>query len=155
MMQLIERVLSFSGLWWLLAEGHRDGWLLGGIAVVAATWASLKLWPPRAYRVRLTALPGFLAFFVVNSVRGGLQVAAMALRGRRALTPGLIDLALILPDGAPQILLTYTLGLMPGTVGVELANGRLRVHALDVRLPVAAEARALELRIAALFGVGA
>lgn len=142
-------------LWWLLTEGRGEGWLLGGVAVLAASWTSLRLWPASAFHVHLSALPGFLTFFVVNSVRGGLQVALMALRGRRSLTPGFIDLVLTLPAGAPRILLTYTLGLMPGTVGVELAHDRLRVHALDVQLPIAAEARALELRIAALFGVGA
>ncbi|MFN6961744.1 MAG: Na+/H+ antiporter subunit E [Rhodocyclaceae bacterium] len=154
-MRIFGRLLLFSGLWWLLSEGRNDGWLLGSIAVAAASWASFRLWPTNALRVRFSALPGFFAYFVINSVRGGVQVAGMALRGKSALMPGFVDLALSLPAGAPQILLTYTLGLMPGTVGVELANGRLRVHALDVRLPVASDARALERRIAALFGVTA
>lgn len=154
-MRIFGRLLLFSGLWWLLSEGRNEGWLLGSIAVVAATWASLELWPTAAPFPRLAALPGFLLYFLVNSLRGGIQVAVMALRGKSALMPGFVDLALSLPAGAPQILLTYTLGLMPGTVGVELANGRLRVHTLDVRLPVASEARALERRIAALFGVTA
>jgi len=37
--------LLFACLWWILAEGRLDGWLLGGIAVIAATWASIRLWP--------------------------------------------------------------------------------------------------------------
>lgn len=149
------RVVLFTCLWWILAEGRFDGWLLGGIAVAFATWASVRLWPARAHRLRLFALPGFLTFFLANSVLGGWQVALMALRGRTALRPAFLDLPLNLPDGAPQILLTNLLGLMPGTVGVELADNRLRLHVLDERLPVATEARALELRIADLFGVEA
>lgn len=153
------RILLFSCLWWILAEGRSDGWLLGGIAVIAATWASVALWPSGAHGLRLVALPGFLAFFLVNSVRGGLQVALMALRGRAALHPAFIELPLNLPAGAPQILLTNVLGLMPGTLGVELAtelsDARLRLHVLHQDLPIVAEARALERRIAALFGVDA
>jgi len=57
--------------------------------------------------------------------------------------------------GAPRILLTYTLSLMPGTLGVELCDDRLRLHVLHQDLPVVEEARALERHIAALFGVPA
>lgn len=153
------RILLFACLWWILAEGRSDGWLLGGVAVFAATWASMVLLAPTAHGVRFAALPGFLAFFFINSVRGGWQVALMALRGRRALQPTVLELPLNLPAGAPQILLTSMLGLMPGTVGVELAaeltNARLRLHVLHQDLPVVAEARALERRIVALFGVDA
>lgn len=146
------RVLLFACLWWILAEGRLDGWLLGGVAVIAATWTSVALWPPLAHGVRLAVLPGFLAFFFVNSVRGGWQVALMALRGREALHPAFLELPLNLPAGAPQILLTNMLGLMPGSVGVEMADNRLRLHVLHQNLPVVAEARALERHIAALFG---
>lgn len=157
--RLLLRGLLFASLWWILAEGRLDGWLLGGVAVAAATWVSVALWPAAAHGVRLAALPGFLAFFLMNSVRGGWQVAHMALRGREALQPGIVELPLTLPAGAPRILLTTVLGLMPGTVGVELAaeltDARLRLHVLHQDLPVVAEAQALERRIAALFGVDA
>lgn len=151
--RLLLRGLLFACLWWILAEGRRDGWLLGGVAVIAATWVSVALWPAAAHGVRLAALPGFLAFFLMNSVRGGWQVAHMALGGRKALQPAFVELPLNLPAGAPQILLTTVLGLMPGTVVVELAADQLRLHVLHQDLPVVAEAQALERRIAALFGV--
>ena len=65
----------------------------------------------------------------------------------------LLELKLALPAGVPRILMLNTLGLMPGTLGVRLDGDRLKVHVLDERLPVAAEARALEAHIARLFGV--
>lgn len=151
--RIIGRMLLFAGLWWILTEGRVDSWLLGGIAVIAATWASLALWPPPRQHLRLLALPGFVAFFIINSVRGGIQVALMALRGQNSLRPVFLDLMLDIPSGAPQVLLSSALGLMPGTVSVELADDRLRVHVLDARLPVIAEAKALERHIAILFGV--
>ena len=149
---LVLRGLSFVVLWWILAEGRQDGWLFGGLAVAAATWASIKLLPPAPLRIRLAGVFGFLGFFLLNSIRGGIQVAGMALRGRAALQPALIELPVNLPPGGARILLINALGLMPGTVGVDLNDAGLRLHVLDERLPVAAEARALEAAIAALFG---
>jgi multicomponent Na+:H+ antiporter subunit E len=145
------RAAGFALLWWVLAEGRLDGWLLGGVGVAAATWASLRLAPPGARGVRAAPLLRFLGFFIWNSLRGGVQVACMALRPRPDLTPALLELELALPPGAARVLMLNTLGLMPGTLGVGLDAARLRLHVLDARLPVAAEARALEAHIARLF----
>jgi multicomponent Na+:H+ antiporter subunit E len=146
------RGLAFVVLWWILAEGRLDGWLLGGVAVAAATWASIKLQPPGKQPMRLAGLFGFLRFFLWNSLRGGMQVAGMALRGRAALRSGIIELRVALPPGGGRILLVNALGLMPGTLGVDLDETNLRLHVLDDCLPVVAEARALEASIAGLFG---
>lgn len=146
------RGLAFGLLWWILAEGRLDGWLLGGVAVAAATWTSLKLQPPGKLPMRLAGLVRFLRFFLWNSLRGGFQVAAMALRGRAALRPGIIELRVMLPPGEARILLVNALGLMPGTLGVDLNDTSLRLHVLDDSLPVVAETRALETSIAGLFG---
>ena len=152
MKAMVLRSSLFALFWWVLAEGRQDGWMLGAVAVALATWISLKLLPPAAFPLRLARLPGFVAFFVLNSVRGGLQVAGMAWRGPASLQPALIELPLGLPPGAPRILLVNALSLMPGTLGVEMSDTLLRLHVLDRRLPVLDEARALEARIAHLFG---
>ena len=146
------RGAAFALLWWVLAEGRHDGWTLGAVAVVGATWASLSLSPPGRRRIHPSGLFAFLGFFLWHSIRGGAQVASMALRGPNALQPGLLELQVRLPPGGPRILLVNALTLMPGTLGVELARRTLRLHVLDARLPVVAEARALEAAIACLFG---
>jgi multicomponent Na+:H+ antiporter subunit E len=146
------RGAAFALLWWVLAEGRHDGWALGAVAVVGATWASLALSPPGRRRIHPAGLFAFLGFFLWSSIRGGAQVAWMALRGPSALQPGLLELQVRLPPGGPRILLVNALTLMPGTLGVELARKTLRLHVLDERLPVIAEARALEAAIARMFG---
>ena len=108
---IVRRALLFAGLWWVLAEGRHDGWLLGGVAVMAATWASLRVWPAAPMTLRFAGLLGFLRFFIVNSLRGGIQVAGMALRGRAALRPALIELTVTLPAGGERVLLVNALGL--------------------------------------------
>ncbi len=151
---LLQRSLLLALLWWVLVEGRGDSWGLGLLAVGAALWTSLWLLPPATRRLSLRGLLGYLAFFVGYSVHGGLQVSWMALRGRRSLQPAILQWKLALPPGAPRILLLNTLGLMPGTLGVELVDDCLRVHVLDERLSNLAVARVLETHIARLFGVG-
>jgi multicomponent Na+:H+ antiporter subunit E len=152
MRAVLLRGLLFALLWWISVEGRQDAWGAGLTAVAVATAASLALLPPGKNGISIGGLFGFLGFFMMQSAKGGAQVAAMALRPRLDLRPALIELPLSLPPGLPRILMAAVLGLMPGTVGVRLAGDRLRVHVLDERLPVAAEAAALETHIARMFG---
>ncbi len=148
-----RRFVVFAVLWWVLAEGRFDAWWLGLVGVALATWGSMRLLPAGRHGVSLAPTLRFLAFFVWNSLRGGVQVAAMALRPRPDLAPALIEIDLShLPPGTARVLMLNTLGLMPGTLGVRLEESRLRLHVLDARLPVVAEARELEAHIARLFG---
>ncbi|OGB32381.1 MAG: hypothetical protein A3F78_02450 [Burkholderiales bacterium RIFCSPLOWO2_12_FULL_61_40] len=149
----VQRALLYALLWWILAEGSADSWGLGAVAVAAATAVSLRLMPPGLHRMGGIALLRFLTFFLWNSIRGGWQVAMLALRPRLDLEPIVLELSLALPPGAPSILMLGALGLMPGSVGMRLDHRRLRLHVLDGRLPMAKEARSLEGHIARLFGL--
>lgn len=150
---LTLRGVGFAALWWVLAEGSAEAWWLGLAAVAVATAASVAVLPPRRGAFHFQAASGFVGYFLWQSVRGGAQVAAMALRPRIDLRPAMVELTLALPPGAPRVLITAALGLMPGTVGVRLDGERLKIHVLDERFPVVEEARKLEARIARLFGV--
>ncbi len=146
------RLALFACLWWILAEGSNDGWLPGSVAVLAATWASVRLGPLVPISISPTGLAIFLRFFLWNSIRGGIQVADMALRGPTALRPALIELSVNLPPGGERVLLVNTLSLMPGSVGVDLQGATLQLHVLDAGLPVVTDVQALEAAIGRLFG---
>jgi len=60
---------------------------------------------------------------------------------------------LTLPQGLPRMLLTGTLGLMPGTLGVRLELDLLHLHVLDRGMPITEEVEQLAAHIARLFGV--
>lgn len=151
---LLLRALLFALLWWVLAEGHRESWGIGVVALIAAVGASLRWLPPAALRIRLRGLLGFLAFFIVNSVSGGVQVALLALRGRASLQPAVLAFELTVPPGAPRFLLLYALGLMPGTLGVALTGETLRFHVLDERMTILPKIAELQAHIARMYGVG-
>jgi multicomponent Na+:H+ antiporter subunit E len=134
----------------VLAEGRSDAWGLALCGVAASAMVSLRLLPP-AGPVSLWGVAGFAIFFIRQSISGGLQVAWMALRPRMTLAPTVLEMPLALPAGAPRVLMTAAVGLMPGTLGVHLDGDTLRLHVLDERLPAAAEAQALQARIAGIF----
>jgi len=149
---ILGRGLVFALIWWALAEGHADSWGVGGIGVALALAASLALSPPGRVRLSPSGLPGFIGFFLIQSVRGGVQVAACALRRRMDMVPALLDLPVSLPEGIGRVLLVSTLNLLPGTLSVRIEGDRLRLHVLDARLPIAEEVRDIEARVARLLG---
>jgi multicomponent Na+:H+ antiporter subunit E len=123
-------------------------------AVGGAVAASLLLVPPGS-GVTMGGLLRFVPYFVVHSLRGGFDVARRALHPRLPIDPGYHDHPLRLPDGAARTFFAALVGLLPGTLGVEIREGRLRVHVLDRKMPTAGTLRELEERVADLFGVEA
>lgn len=151
MRAVLMRGAGFAFLWWVLAEGRPGAWGLALAAVAAGFVLSLRLLPLRREGISFVGLLAFVAFFLWHSAKGGLQVAALALRPRPDLAPTLLELPLSLAPGAPRVLMTAAIGLMPGTLGVCLEGDHLRLHVLDERLPAAAEAQALQAHIARIF----
>lgn len=148
---ILVRGAAFCLLWWILAEGRIDGWGVGLVSVALALGASLVLAPPGKGRLSPAGVLAFAGFFLVQSVKGGIQVALRALRPRMDLAPALVELPVDLPEGTARVLLVSTLNLLPGTVSVQLRGDSLCLHVLDARLPVAAEVRAAQARIARLW----
>lgn len=147
---VLQRGLALAALWWVLAEGRADSWGVGIVSVVLALMASLWLSPPGAGRVSIGALLHFAGFFLLQSVRSGAIVAGMALRPRLDLAPTLLEIPVKLPPGPARVLLIYTLSLLPGTLNVRLDDDMLRLHVLDMRLPVEVEIEAAQQHISRL-----
>ena len=151
---LVRRTIGFSLVWWGAAEGSLAAWPLAVLAVTAAVAVSLRLLPPGRFAVPpVASLLRFILFFISQSFRGGVQVSRLALQRHPQLHPAILALPVSLPPGLPRMLLTGTLGLMPGTLGVRLEDTFLYLHVLDRRMPIAEETEHLAAHIARLFGV--
>lgn len=142
-----SRAAALALVWWILSEGAATSWMVGVPVVLAAVWISLRLAPAALPIAPLAAL-AFFGYFLLHSIKGGLQVAAFALRPHLALEPVELELPLRLPSGAGQMLLTLSVSLMPGTLAVGLEHGRLRLHVLDRHLEAEEGVRATEAHIA-------
>lgn len=152
---ILLRGLAYALIWWALSEGRPDSWGVGAVSIGLALFASLRLSPPAPGRdapdrggVSLSGLLGFIGFFVAQSVSGGVQVAARALRPKMDLAPALLEYPLHLPPGPLRVALVYTLNLLPGTISVMIVDDTLHLHVFDRRMPIEAELRAVEARIA-------
>jgi multicomponent Na+:H+ antiporter subunit E len=137
-----------------------SGWALpdlpvGLAAVAGATWASLRLLPPkRSSRLRFASLAALLANFFRQSLASGTDVALRALSPNMNLKPGLAVCPLRLPSGGPRNAFCAFSSLMPGTLptGTD-ERGALLVHCLDVNQPVAASLAAEERLFMQAIGV--
>lgn len=145
---VLWRGALFALLWWALTDSAVGSWGVGAVSVALTTAASLTLLPPVETYVSRIGLARFLVFFFLQSLRGGMQVAAFALHPRLGLKPGFQEVRLRLPEGIGRVLLANTLSLLPGTLSVELDGDRLCLHVLDETAPTEDEVRVVEVHIA-------
>lgn len=154
---MLKTVVVRAGLlylvWWIMTGGRSDAWLFGLMVVALAVVVSLRLQPPRATGFSITGFLLFAIYFLRHSVKGGAQVAAIALMPRMNLHPAIIELELRLPHETERIFLVSILSLMPGTLSAGLDKNRLLLHVLDSRLPVGKEVMDAERQVARMFGM--
>lgn len=149
--RFLVRAGVFAALWWLLALGAPESWTIGVPTVVAATLLSLALAPGPLPAVRLTRFPAFAFYFLRESAKGGIDVAARALRPAMPLKPGFATVPLGALESPQRLVFAVLVSLMPGTLAVRLEDDTLRVHVIDTGLPVAANLGELRNRLTALF----
>lgn len=123
-------LVALALLWALLSAGR--GWYLGApFVLLAALTASLVRLQP--WTLRLSALPGFVAFFLHKSLLGAWDVARRTLRPIPDIKPGWDSYQLASNDPRVRLLLSAIMGLLPGTLTSQLDEGNnlLRIHLLD------------------------
>jgi multicomponent Na+:H+ antiporter subunit E len=126
--------LLLTGLWWLLTDGMPASWVIGIPVVLAAVWATHRLHGVHADRISLTGLLRFAPFFLWESLRGGVDVAARTLAPRIRVRPGFIDYTTRLQGTASRVFFLNCLSLLPGTLAADLNGDRLTVHMLDAEV---------------------
>ncbi len=138
-------------VWWIL-DGAQS-LVVGLVAAVLGSGLYLLLHEPRAHGVRPLGVPRFMAYFLLESLRGGFDVAFRALHRRLPVHPHFFDHRIDLPAGPPTVLLVSVISLLPGTLSADLSDdGRLvRIHAINEEPAEAVQE--LERRIAELFGL--
>ncbi len=144
--------LLFAALIWLtLTAGDPASLAVGAPIVAVAALASALLLPRLPWAPR--AILRFALYFLVQSIKGGVDVARRAFDPRLPLAPGVIVYPFRIEGELPRVALTNTISLLPGTLGADMDGDSLYVHALDERRDVRADIARAEARIAALFGL--
>ncbi len=145
-------VLVLLVLVWLILDGL-DSLLTGLVAAVIGASLFVLLHVPRPYHLRIWRLPRFVLFFLVESVRGAVDVAWRAFHPALPIVPAMIDHGVELPAGQPRMLLVSVISLLPGTLSADLdSDGKmLKVHAISEDPDIAV--RTLQAQIAYLYGL--
>lgn len=153
---LAVRGALLSALWGVLVEAQAEGLWGGLVAVPLALAASMALSPPGPTGVRLWPLLRFLPGFARRAFAGSVDVALRALRPGPPVSPGYLDVPVGPLDLRGRVFLSSLASLIPGSLGVDLDEGRLRLHLLDARAPareaMREELRALERSVAEILG---
>lgn len=152
--RVLSRIMVLGGIWWVLVDGEASSWWFGLPAVGLAVMVSLLL-PPAPTPLHLSpgGLALFMPFFLVQSLRGGVDVMRRALHPRLPLEPALICYRLGLGEASARVFMANAVSLLPGTLIADLDGDQLIVHSLDVRMPVHEQLRELERRVGRVFGL--
>jgi len=141
--RLIVRALGFAFFWAILAAGK--GWGVGIPVICLATAVSFHSVPVNQWS--LAGLARFLPYFVWNSLRGGVDVAARALNPRLPIDPAVVRYEMRLDSTAARVLMADTVTLLPGTLSADLQGNILLVHVLTASGPFMDTLATLEQRV--------
>jgi multicomponent Na+:H+ antiporter subunit E len=144
---VLGRAAGLMGLWVVLTNGELSSWLIGIPTVILATSMSLRLTPLQGGRPRLQGLLRFIPFFLWESLRGGIDVAARVIRPRMRLQAGLRPYMLRLSSPASRVLFVDFVSLLPGTLSAEVNGTEVLVHMIDETAEVEKELGRLEQRV--------
>ena len=145
--------LIVAATWMVLTRGDGSSWIVGVPAVVTTVLIYRRFTTAPAYRLSLKGALGFVPFFLIQSIRGGMDVARRAVAPQMQLNPRFIPYQLRLPEGPQRVFFANSISLLPGTLTVALTADRADVHVLAYHDGIEAELRQLETRVAVLFGV--
>jgi multicomponent Na+:H+ antiporter subunit E len=148
---VLWRAVLLAGLWVIYSPEPGMAWLIGVPVVAGATWASLRLLPPRpgVFTVRLPALP---VLFFVESARSATQVAYFALWPWARMAPGILRYRSARPHGRVAMAVAWIASALPGTLVGEIDDTGLTVHALDRDSDPEGEMARLERRVGWILG---
>ncbi|MFP4075201.1 MAG: Na+/H+ antiporter subunit E [Halochromatium sp.] len=154
-LRVLGHVLSYAALWLVLAGADPLGWIIGLPTVLFASWASLRLSAkpqrPGEARPSIWGLLRFLPFFALESVRGGVDVAARVMRPRLRIEPGFQQYRLSLRNPLARVVLLDSISLLPGTLSADLRDDIIEVHALGASSDLEPALQRLERRISRIF----
>lgn len=140
------RLVLLSVGWFILVGGQLSDLWFVALIIILTTIISLYCIPEGVWNLKPFAVLAFIPFFIKNSIRGGWDVARRTFYRSIPLSPDFITVNLS-KDKAKDLILIWTISLLPGTASCEIQGETLIVHVLDKNLPVAEEIEILQKQI--------
>jgi multicomponent Na+:H+ antiporter subunit E len=130
-MRLMTILMTFALLWWLMADGQLSSWIIGIPAVILASWTFLRLNPKSGHSFSLIGLLRFIPFFLIESLRGGIDVATRTLHPRMRIKPGFYRYHLTLEGHLQRVFFVNCVNLLPGTLTADIHEDWIEIHLLS------------------------
>ena len=150
-MHTLVLIIIYAALWWLLSGGSVSSWVIGLPVVFAATWISRSIMPRQGASISLPELFKFSIYFVVESIKGGLDVTRRTLSFRMDIQPHFYQFQTQINQPTAKILFCACVSLLPGTLYVTNNSNEIEIHALSKSIDMHHELLKLEQKIIALF----
>ncbi|MEJ2499698.1 MAG: Na+/H+ antiporter subunit E [Campylobacterales bacterium] len=148
-LSFLMRSILFLLLWWVLTQGDTGSLWIGIPAALASGGLSVLLLPPRC--LSPLALIRFFPFFLLHSVKGGVDIAARVFHPNLPIAPGMLEYPTRLPAGLPRMMMLSVITLLPGTLSVRWESNVLKVHVLNTQSDVETELRSIERYVVQIF----
>lgn len=100
----------------------------------------------------ISGLIQFAYFFIIESLRGGVDVSRRVLKPEVNTAPVFYDYHMRLQRPYAQQLFISSISLLPGTLCADLDKKRLRIHTLDQHMETAVGIKRLESLVGKIFG---
>ena len=134
---ILARAVMYFGFWVVLMPRFTfDDLAVGAFAAAAATWASMRLLPPAAGRLRFNILLALMPHFLWESVLAGFDDACRVFSPKMPLNPGFVTCPLAFPPGMARNTFATISSLLPGSVPAGDGDDILIFHCIDVSQPV-------------------
>jgi multicomponent Na+:H+ antiporter subunit E len=130
----LSLLVLLAACWWLLS-GYATPMLLGlgAASVLFTVWLAMRMdvIDRESHPVHMSLrLVRFWALLLRDIVISNLQVMRLILSPRTALSPVVVRVPMRHTSDLAQVVLANAITLTPGTVTMEIEDGRLVVHAL-------------------------
>jgi len=102
--------------------------------------------------LNISGLLQFSYFFIIESLRGGVDVSRRVLTATPRVNPVFYDYHMQLQLPYAQQLFISSISLLPGTLCADIDNNRLRIHTLDRHTETAKGIKRLESLAGKIFG---
>ncbi|MFT4613768.1 MAG: multicomponent Na+:H+ antiporter subunit E [Bacteroidia bacterium] len=139
----------FTAVFWvILTDGEPSSWLLGIPAIVLTVWMMHRFPLFKApLKIHLGPLLKFIPWFLLKSIRGGLEVSRPALSRSLSLNPALFEHECALVDPRSMAIFAMCLNVLPGTTTVRMDAGTILIHSLTSVAAARLEVAELEQKI--------
>jgi multicomponent Na+:H+ antiporter subunit E len=147
--------LLLIATWLILTAADIGSWVIGlpfiALAILLQPDSETGFFKKSPF-LNMIGLVQFGYFFLLESLRGGLDVSSRVLAAKPRIDPVFYDYSMQLQIPNAQLLFISSVSLLPGTLCADLDNNQITIHTLDQHMDTTQGIKRLESLVGKIFG---